>query len=97
VNYVLKPSCFFLKQLEDLSPSALDIVKKKLLLLKINPFRFKRINGYTLFLFRIRFADERKAKRLVYVVDKQYVKILCVLDRDKGYKDLEKYLKKHGY
>jgi hypothetical protein len=66
-------------------------------LLKINPFRFKKIEGYSLFLFRIRFEDNQKEKRVIYLVDKPEVKILCIIDRDSGYKKLRKFLKSHGY
>ena len=97
MEYVLKPSNFFLEQLEDLSNESKKLIDKKLNLIKINPYRYKRVEGYGLFLFRIRFEDNRKEKRIVYLVDKPFVKILCILDRDKGYKDLKKYLKKLEY
>jgi len=97
VEYILKPSLFFLEQADELSDKAASIVDDKLKLLKINPFRFKRIEGYDLFLFRIRFEDNNKEKRIIYLVNKPYVEILCILDRDKDYKDLRKYLKKLGY
>ena len=97
MKYVIKPSRFFLKQVDDLSSEATRLILEKLKLVKVNPFRYKRIQGYGLFLFRIRFEDERKEKRVIYLVDKPDVKILCVLDRAKGYKDLKSYLKKLGY
>ena len=97
MEFILKPSQFFLGQLDELSDKAARILEDKLRLLKTNPFRFKRIEGYALFLFRIRFEDNRKEKRVVYLVNKPYVEILCILDRDKEYKDLKKYLKKFDY
>lgn len=97
MDYIIKPSHFFLEQIDELSDKAAKLIEEKLKLLKINPFRYKRIYGYNLFLFRIRFEDKRKEKRVVYLVDKPYVKVLCILDRSKGYKDLKKYLKKLGY
>src|SRR3989338_4921543 len=97
MEFELKPSEFFLEQIEELSDKVSRIVEDKLRLLKINPFRFKRIEGYNLFLFRIRFEDNQKEKRVIYLVDKPYVKVLCILDRDKEYKDLKKYLNKLGY
>lgn len=93
MEYILQPSYFFLQQLDELNDDAKDIVESKLRFLKINPFRNKRIHGYNLFLFRIRFEDDRKEKRIIYLVDKPYVKLICILDRDKEYKDLKKYLK----
>tara|TARA_Y100000034_G_C6570956_1_gene247448 strand:- start:86 stop:382 length:297 start_codon:yes stop_codon:yes gene_type:complete len=97
MDYVLKPSKFFLDQIDELSDKSARIIEDKLRLLKINPFRFKRIEGYSLFLFRIRFEDNRKEKRVIYLVDKPDIEILCILDRDKGYNDLKKYLKRFGY
>jgi len=95
--YNLLPSEFFLQQLKELDYKSKRIIEEKLLLVKENPFRNKRIVGYNLFLFRIRFQDNKKEKRLIYLVDKPNVKILCILDRDNDYKDLKKYLKKIGY
>jgi len=97
MEYTLKPSNFFLEQLDNLDGETKKLVDKKLNLIKINPYRNKRIKGYGLFLFRIRFEDNRKEKRVIYLVDKPFIKILCILDRDKEYKDLKKYLKKLGY
>lgn len=97
MKWVLKPSAFFLEQLDGISDEAARIIDEKLKLVKINPYRSKRIRGYSLFLFRIRFSDSRKEKRIVYLIDNPYIKILCILDRDKEYKDLKKYLKRLGY
>ena len=95
--YTLKPTKFFLKQLNDISDKAAKLLDAKLKLIKVNPFRYKRIKGYGLFLFRLRFEDNRKEKRVIYLVDKPFVKIICILDRDKEYKELRKYLKQLGY
>jgi len=97
MDYLLRPSRFFLEQIDELSDKAAAIIEEKLRLLKTNPFRFKRIEGYDLFLFRIRFEDNRKEKRVIYLVDKPNVEILCILDRDKEYNDLKKYLKRLGH
>ncbi len=97
MEYTLIPSHFFLEQIEELTPESKKLLSDKFELIKINPFRYKRIEGYDLFIFRIRFEDNRKEKRVIYLVDKPNVKILCILDRDKEYKDLRKYLKKLGY
>ena len=97
MEYEFKPSHFFLQQVEELSDEATRILRDRLKLVKINPFRSKRIEGYDLFLFRIRFEDNRREKRVIYLVDKPYVKLICILDRDDDYKDLRKYLKSLGY
>ena len=95
--FELIPSELFLNQLDNLSIKSKKQLENKLLLIKENPFRNKRIQGYELFLFRIRFEDQNKEKRVIYLVDKPKVKILCILDRDNDYKDLKSYLKKLGY
>lgn len=97
MDYEIIPSKFFLKQLDDLTDKSLELIEKKILLLKINPFRYKRIHGYKLFLFRIRFEDDNKEKRVIYLVDKPKVKILCILDRGSDYKNLRKFLKRNNY
>lgn len=93
IEHILKPTQFFMEQLDLLDDKTKRILTDKLRLVKTNPYRYKRIHGYDLFLFRIRFEDRHKEKRLIYLVNKPYVKILCILDRDKEYKDLKKYLK----
>ncbi len=97
MEYVIKPSHFFLQQIDEISDEAAKLIEEKLRLAKINPYRYKRIHGYKLFLFRIRFEDEHKEKRVIYLVDKPFIKVICILDRDKEYNDLKKYLKKLGY
>ena len=97
MEYELKPSHFFLQQIEELSDDTKRVVENRLKLVKVNPFRNKRIHGYNLFLFRIRFEEQHREKRVIYLVDKPFVKLLCILDRDKEYKDLKKYLKMLGY
>ena len=97
MEYELIPTEFFLGQIEDLSDEAAKLIEEKLKLVRINPFRYKRIEGYNLFLFRIRFEDERKEKRIIYLVDKPKVRISCILDRSSEYKQLRKFLKRHGY
>jgi len=95
--FELKPTDFFLEQTDGLSDEAAALIAEKLELVKTNPFRYKRIQGHGLFLFRIRFSDRKKEKRVIYLVDKPFVKVLCILDRDKEYKDLERYLRKLGH
>jgi len=97
MEYILRPSKFFLEQLDDLSKDAKSLIEEKLKLAKNNPYRYKRILGYKLFLFRIRFEEDKKEKRVIYLIQKPFIKILCILDRSKEYKDLKKYLKKLGY
>ena len=65
MEYIIKPSHFFLQQVGELSNEAAKLLEEKLKLLKINPFRYKRIHAYNLFLFRIRFEDNQKEKRVI--------------------------------
>lgn len=97
MNFPIKPTKFFLSQIKELDKKSKSIIKEKIELIKQNPYRYKRIHGYSLFLFRIRFKDSGKEKRLIYLIDKPHVKLLCILDRGKEYKDLKRYLKKLGY
>lgn len=97
MEYELIPSKFFLEQIDELSHEAAKLIDDKLRLVKINPYRFKRVEGYKLFLFRILFEEGRKEKRVIYLVDKPKVKVLCILDRSSEYKMLRKFLKRHSY
>lgn len=97
MKFQIKPTKLYLKQLKSLSQDAAITIKQKILLIKQNPFRYKKIQGHNLFIFRIRFKDNNKEKRLIYLVEKNKIKILFILDRNKNYKDLNKYLEKLGY
>lgn len=97
MDYELIPSEFFLEQLDSLSDETIKLIEEKIRFLKISPYRNKRIHYKNLFLFRIRFKDDSKEKRVIYLVDKPKVKLLCILNRSKDYKELKKYLKKLGY
>jgi len=80
----LKPTNFFLEQLDNLSFKSRQLLKDKLELLKLNPTRNKRILGYNLFLFRIRFSDSRKEKRVIYLLDKKDRSVLYKFARSKN-------------
>jgi mRNA-degrading endonuclease RelE of RelBE toxin-antitoxin system len=97
MEFFIQTHPLFNEQLEELSQDAKKILDKKIQLLKFNPFRNKSLKGYNLMLFRIRFEDNRKEKRLVYHVAQPNVRLLCIIDRDKDYKDLEDYLRRLGY
>lgn len=74
MEFILQPSELFLEQLDELSEDTKRILEKRFLLIKQNPFRNKRVVGYNLFLFRIRFEDGHKEKRVIYLVGKPYSK-----------------------
>lgn len=96
MKYKVLPTKIFLEQLQELTDKSVRIIRDKINILGQNPFHFKKLVGYNLFLFRIRFEDNRKEKRIVYLVEKNEVTLLFILDRDKEYKDLEKYIRKVG-
>ena len=95
MTYKIKVLDLFLNQIKDLDQKSKVIIKEKIDLIKENPFRFKRIHS-RLFtkVFRVRLNIQRKESRLIYVVLKPNVILVCLLSRKKDYKDLEKYLKK---
>ncbi len=95
-EFKLKPTELFLSQLEELNlkNNEIDKLNYKLDLLKINPKRNKSLFLEKYNLLRIRFTTTSKELRIVYTIERPFVKILFILDRSKNYKDLEKYLKK---
>jgi len=86
----------FYKQLDELDEKTKRILDNKLQLLKENPYRFKKLQGYKLKLFRIRFNVHDKAVRLVYTIIEPNVVLICFIARKKDYKDLTNYLKQFG-
>ncbi len=94
MNYELKPTNFFLKQLDLLNKKSKEILKDKLILTKLNPSRNKKLKGCSENLFIIRFSDNKKAKRLIYTIKENQIKLLFILDRKNEYKELKQYLKK---
>jgi mRNA-degrading endonuclease RelE of RelBE toxin-antitoxin system len=72
-------------------------IRKKIELIKENPFRFKRVHSKKFSrVFRVRLNIEGREIRLIYVVMGSRILHVCLLDRRKGYADLEHYLSKLG-
>jgi len=95
MKFELLPSNNFLKQLAEFDDAERKRIKEKLLLAEQNPFRNKSIYSKAFnHVFRIRITLQDREKRIVYVVLKDKVLIIGILDRDNDYKDLENYLKK---
>jgi len=90
--YEIKISEICLKQIEILDTKAKKIIFSKIDILEVNPFYFKRLTGFRKPLFRIRFKSNNSEKRLIFLIDKKTVKLICILDRKNNYKDLFKYL-----
>lgn len=91
-SIVAAPECE--KQLKELDEKSKRILTDKLNIAKENPFHFKRLTSFTRPTFRIRFQSNNLEKRLIFVLDGLLIKLICILDRKKDYKDLNKYLPK---
>ena len=87
------PTKEFLEQAKQLDEKTKRILDNKLDLLQENPYRFKKLSGYDLKLFRIRFSVNNKDVRLIYTIIEPNVILICFIARKKDYKDLTKYLK----
>jgi len=93
--YTIIPTKFLLEQIKELDDKTKGIISNKKELIKINPFRYKKIHSKSYrHVFSVKLTPERKAKRLIYIVLKEVIFLCFILDRDKEYKDLEKYFKK---
>ena len=95
MSYSIKSLEFFKKQVEGLDLKSRKIIYDKIQLIKENPYRYKRIHSKKFSkVFRVRFSINRKETRLIYVVVSINIILVCLLDRNKDYKNLEKYLSK---
>lgn len=95
MKYQIKALNFFKKQLEGLDSKIKNKIHNKIQLLKENPYRYKRVHSkqYSK-VFRIRTSINNKETRIIYVVIEPNIILVCLLDRKKDYKNLEKYLQK---
>jgi len=94
-DLIIKPTKFLIEQVKKLDNKTKKIIYDKKELIKINPFRYKKVHSKNYnHVFSIRLSSEREAKRLIYVIIRDIVFLCFILDRSKGYKDLEKYFKK---
>ncbi|MBU0466365.1 MAG: hypothetical protein KJ718_06615 [Nanoarchaeota archaeon] len=95
MNYEIKALKLFQEQVSELDKKSKRIIYDKIRLIKENPYRYKRIRSkkYSK-VFRVRFSIEQKETRLIYVIIEPSIILCCLLDRKKGYQDLEKYLAK---
>ena len=93
--YKIKSLKWFNKQVEKLDSKSKEIIYNKIQLLKENPYRYKKIHSkHYSKVFRIRFSILKKEVKLIYIIVEPNVILVCLLDRKKDYKDLEKYLSK---
>ena len=94
MNYNLRFLEYFRKQLENFDNKSKKIIHEKIEFIKQNPYRNKRVHSKTFSkAFRIRLNINKKELRMIYVVVEPDVVLVCFLDREKNYTDLEKYLR----
>ncbi len=94
MNYNIKALNYFKNQVSELDLKSKKIIHNKIQLIKENPFRYKRIHSkkYSK-VFRVRLSINQKETRIIYAIIEPNIILVCLLDRKKDYKDLEKYLK----
>lgn len=87
---------FFRSQIEDLDEKSRRIILDKLRLLKLNPFRYKKLHSkeYSR-VHRVRLTIRDKSVRMAYVISENKVFVACLLDRDDDYTNLDYYLRKY--
>jgi len=97
MSYVFKPLAIFLEQVKKLPKRERAQLKKRLELIRQNPFWYKRIHSERYaHVFRLRMKIQNKEARLIYAVINPNIILVCFLKRDKSYRDLERYLSKIG-
>jgi mRNA-degrading endonuclease RelE of RelBE toxin-antitoxin system len=93
--FSVKSTEIFLDQIKSLDEKSKRIIRNKIQLIKLNPYRYKRIHSKKFSkVFRVRLNIRGREIRMIYVVLGKSIILVCLLDRKKGYKDLEKYLEK---
>ena len=95
MTFQIKPTQYFIEQVKALPKKQKQSIKKKIELIKGNPFRFKRIHSKKFSkVFRVRLNLAGKETRLIYVLIEPNIILVCLLERKNNYRDLEKYLSK---
>ncbi len=95
LRFNLKFTKYFLKQWETYDEKAKNLIQCKLGLIKENPFRFPKHEGYK-FVFKVKLTINNKFSRLMYAVfmpDSEHITILGLFDRGVDYKDFERLFK----
>jgi len=95
LNFQLKFTPYFLNQWKDYDEDTKTFIQSKLDLIKQNPFRFPKHEGYK-FVFKVKLSVEQRYSRLMYAVfmpDQQHITILGIFDRKANYKDFERIFK----
>ena len=95
MSFKVKALDFFVKQVEKLDEKSKRTIREKIELVKKNPYRFKRIHSKKFSkVFRVRLNLQGKETRLIYAVLEPNILIVCLLERKKKYRNLDKYLSK---
>ena len=92
LKFDFKFTHYFLNQWKVYDAKARKLINDKLSLIKQNPFRFPKHEGYR-FVFKIKISIEGEYSRLMYAVfmpDSKHITILGVFDRKAEYKDFER-------
>ena len=93
MNFIIIPSNSFNEHLREQNYKSRKIIYDKIQLIKENPYRFKKIHSRKFSrVFRVRLNLDKKEVRLIYVILELNIILVCLLDRKKDYKDLERYL-----
>ncbi|MBU2099621.1 type II toxin-antitoxin system RelE/ParE family toxin [Candidatus Micrarchaeota archaeon] len=93
MTFAVKLSPVIVKQLDALDEKSKRLVWDKIKLVEENSFHFKRIHSLAFRkVFRVRLNLQGKETRLIYVILEPNIIIVCLLERKKNYRDLEKYL-----
>ena len=93
-DFRLSHTKFFLKQFKELTEKEKDLVNSKLDILKQNPFRYKKLNGYKN-TFEIKITLNQNYSRLIYATympEKNYITIFGIFKRKDEFKDFKRYL-----
>ena len=98
MTFEIKATNFLLEQIKEYDEKTKKIIFDKKELLKINHYRYKKVNTESYrHVFSIKFSHKAESMRLIYIVLGNIVVLCFILDRSKGYKDLERYFKKIEY
>lgn len=93
MTFAVKLSPVMVKQLDKLDDRSRRIIWDKIRLIEENPFHFKKIHSQRFRkVFRVRLSIQNRETRMIYVVLEPNIIIVCLLERNRDYRDLEKYL-----
>ena len=93
MKYIVKALGQFDRQVDKESQKSRKIIYDKIKLIEENPYRFKKIFSKKVSrLFRVRLNLDKRETRLIYAIVEPNVILVCLLDRKKDYKDLDKHL-----